>query len=524
MVSSPDVSVIIASYNGLPYFEETLASLDRQTIGAPRMQVIAVDDGSTDGTAEYLDGFARAHEWLEVIHQENTGGPSAPRNRALEHVRGRYVFYLDNDDVLADDALRAMVTVADANCTDVVLPRMRGVNGRGTPRVPWMRTMPRTDVFSSAAYWSLNPMKLYRTEVVRREGLYFPGDIPRCDDQPFTAGAYLAANGISILSDRDYVYWVRRRGDENITYSLLSLADRMPVVDLMFDFVAERVAPGPNRDKLMRRHFQIELIDSAFLGYRDSTDHEQRTVAFGRFREIVDAYLTPAIDELLPPAGRILLRDIASGSEEAFADRLERFRGAGSGVLVEGEHVFASLPGFRDRASGLADDLFDMGARLKAEARLEPVTVGSDGLRVEAECRLGDLTGDVTEVALIAKHRAGGGESVLPLHFAIVTELVREVDRPYAVVSGTVAARDLIGTAEPGVHDLYLRLSTGAVARTCRLGECAPPPQSARYLQTGGLLGATGRLFTTSAGNLSVAVKRGALHGLRSSTFRARRS
>ena len=87
------VSVIMPVYNGEAFVEEALASVLRQTL--QDVQVIAVDDGSTDGSAALLDSFA---DRVTVIRQDNRG-VSAARNRGLEQARGTYVAFLDCDDL-----------------------------------------------------------------------------------------------------------------------------------------------------------------------------------------------------------------------------------------------------------------------------------------------------------------------------------------------------------------------------------------------------------------------------------------
>jgi glycosyltransferase involved in cell wall biosynthesis len=133
-VTQPDVSVIIGAYEAMPYLVECLASVEAQTIGPERIEVIAVDDGSTDGTGECLEEFAdRAPMQVTVVRQENSGGPSGPRNVGLGKAAGRYVFFLDADDRLGPEALERMVAMADRAGTDVVLGRVEGVN-RSAPK------------------------------------------------------------------------------------------------------------------------------------------------------------------------------------------------------------------------------------------------------------------------------------------------------------------------------------------------------------------------------------------------------
>jgi len=93
-MSSPDLSVIIPTYNRLPLLREALASF----VGLLNCshEVVIVDDGSTDGTAEYLRTLGEPHR---VFFQEHKGG-NAARNYGLREARGQHVKFLDDDDWL----------------------------------------------------------------------------------------------------------------------------------------------------------------------------------------------------------------------------------------------------------------------------------------------------------------------------------------------------------------------------------------------------------------------------------------
>lgn len=94
-----DISVIIPVYNSEAYLEGTLQSVVDQTVGMKAIQVILVDDGSTDGSSALCDQFRERYpKNVTVIHQENAG-VSAARNAGLEHVKGRFVTFLDSDDL-----------------------------------------------------------------------------------------------------------------------------------------------------------------------------------------------------------------------------------------------------------------------------------------------------------------------------------------------------------------------------------------------------------------------------------------
>jgi glycosyltransferase involved in cell wall biosynthesis len=101
------ISVIIPTYNRRALLSETLSSVFAQTEAAG--DVIVVDDGSADGTAEYLQS-----QRVTVIRQPHSGLPSVARNAGLARARGEFVAFLDSDDVWEPDALAALRAALEA--------------------------------------------------------------------------------------------------------------------------------------------------------------------------------------------------------------------------------------------------------------------------------------------------------------------------------------------------------------------------------------------------------------------------
>lgn len=103
----PVLSVVVPVYNCNQYLCECIDSLLDQGLEEGELQIICVDDGSTDGSAELLGELAAQHDELCVLHQANSG-VGAARNAALEMVRGEFVAFVDADDVVAPGAYAAI--------------------------------------------------------------------------------------------------------------------------------------------------------------------------------------------------------------------------------------------------------------------------------------------------------------------------------------------------------------------------------------------------------------------------------
>lgn len=99
------ISVIIPVYNVADYISDCLDSVVNQTY-AP-LDVIVIDDGSTDGSGEICDRYAAAHEEIRVVHQDNRG-ISGARNAGVEIASGSYIVFIDGDDYIHPDMIRIM--------------------------------------------------------------------------------------------------------------------------------------------------------------------------------------------------------------------------------------------------------------------------------------------------------------------------------------------------------------------------------------------------------------------------------
>jgi glycosyltransferase involved in cell wall biosynthesis len=94
--SLPLVTVVIPTYNSAQYIGETLKSVLNQEY--PRLEVIVVDDGSTDNTKDAVDAFDSNR--VTYLYQANSGGPARPRNKGIQQARGRYIALIDSDDIM----------------------------------------------------------------------------------------------------------------------------------------------------------------------------------------------------------------------------------------------------------------------------------------------------------------------------------------------------------------------------------------------------------------------------------------
>ena len=112
------VSVIIPVYNVEKYLSDCVKSVCGQTYS--NLQIILVDDGSTDQSGKMCDEFAKLDSRILVIHKEN-GGLSDARNSGLLRANGEFVFYLDSDDYLEENAIEFLVKIQQEQNAQIVV-------------------------------------------------------------------------------------------------------------------------------------------------------------------------------------------------------------------------------------------------------------------------------------------------------------------------------------------------------------------------------------------------------------------
>jgi glycosyltransferase involved in cell wall biosynthesis len=125
----PKVSICIPTYNRKGYLKETLESIAAQSY--KDYEIVIVDDGSIDGTGEMVTNYGRD---IRYYWQENAGDAAA-RNKLIELAQGRYISFIDSDDLLLSDAIEMMVNAIETEYQDVVVyGNYLRIDEEGSPR------------------------------------------------------------------------------------------------------------------------------------------------------------------------------------------------------------------------------------------------------------------------------------------------------------------------------------------------------------------------------------------------------
>lgn len=213
------ISIIMPVYNSVEYLEKTVESVLSQTFSD--FELIMVDDGSSDGSAELCDAISEKDERVKVIHKEN-GGISSARNAGLKAARGEYIAFCDDDDKYLPDLLKDNYALAKQYDADMVrfkrLKISKKLNGRVVKTKDDLRQFAvlqgREEIgknyaairSSYLAVWS----GLFRNNLIREHNISFPRFMRYGqEDGYFMFSCYRFAESI-VLNPKIYYYWIQR--------------------------------------------------------------------------------------------------------------------------------------------------------------------------------------------------------------------------------------------------------------------------------------------------------------------------
>lgn len=169
------LSVIIPAYNGERFLAETLDCVLNQTL--KNVQIVIVNDGSTDSTADIIADYAKKHSNILPITQPNSG-VSAARNNGIRNASGEYLLFLDTDDVFTPDSFELMCDKLDKTGADIAICRVLRFGYGGEEFNPIVDEFTKEDsigCYDKRLLWNfLVSNKCYRTKWLKDTGVEFP--------------------------------------------------------------------------------------------------------------------------------------------------------------------------------------------------------------------------------------------------------------------------------------------------------------------------------------------------------------
>lgn len=206
------VSVIINVYNCKDYLPTSLGSVRHQTY--KNLEVILVDDCSTDGSGEFCDEYCKQDERFRVIHHETNTGVSGPRNTGLKSAKGEYIYFMDSDDYIHERAIEKLVeAVEKTGCELAVFDLARTESLTEDTHRPLQNKDPQLIPTEQMVFemlsrvelkWCVAWNKLYKRSLI--DGIFF-NDYYSIQDQDFNIRVYKKIDKVAFIPEALYWYY-----------------------------------------------------------------------------------------------------------------------------------------------------------------------------------------------------------------------------------------------------------------------------------------------------------------------------
>lgn len=306
----PTFSIVIPVFNAEPYLAACLDSVLGQDYR--RFEIICIDDGSTDGSSEILNQYSKRDKRVHLERQPNSG-VSAARNKGISLARGKYIFFLDADDYIADGSLTYIKGLIDAYSPDIVV-----VGGASTPPSYWDFLMKTRDVvyrddsisalLDERGARPLIAGKVYRGDLIKSRNILLDEDIRLGEDQAFQFATFPYAQCIAFGESTCY-YYRQRPG------SAMALIEEDRFGKLMLHFKLVRSILGRlQENNILTDHspefagWFLDFIHDDLL----ALPSKQSVAALDEFNRVLDQYFSQTLfDERLTK----MIRDIQSVSD-----------------------------------------------------------------------------------------------------------------------------------------------------------------------------------------------------------------
>ena len=308
---NPEISIIIPVYNVEKYLDECLNSAANQTF--ENIEIICVNDGSTDGSLEILESHASKDKRIRIISQENKGVSSA-RNEGLDAARGKYIYFMDSDDYMEPNALRELHDlIEEKSCDLIIFKTYNFIDETGEYVNMEYYDMPElTEILANSKFKCQDYLKelidvdvtvytkFFKKEIASdirfREGLIF-------EDNLFAM--QLLFNAESIYFYDRYLYHRRMREDSLMSSNSERFMNILEIMNMLEDLFLEKGYYEECKEKLFLKKYselnhRLFLIDDKYkeefysrikLDLKEKQGKYDSTIDFNRVEDaIIDVY------------------------------------------------------------------------------------------------------------------------------------------------------------------------------------------------------------------------------------------
>ena len=260
MTNTPFITIIVPVYNAKKYLRDCIESILSQTYH--NLEIILIDDGSTDGSEKFVDDYAKSDKRIKVVHQKNMG-LSGARNTGLKHTTGKYVTFVDSDDRIEPSMIESLFNALTESHADVSICSFKEIYPNGKikgfshnyPKQVFTTEQALANMLQENGFMISTTMKLFPTNYFK--GIKFPVDKLH-EDVGTTYKLIMEAKKIVFIPNEYYIYVHHNNSIINQTFNERKF-DLIKLTDQMCDDIDQHYPDLKNvtNERRMRARFSI---------------------------------------------------------------------------------------------------------------------------------------------------------------------------------------------------------------------------------------------------------------------------
>lgn len=224
-INQPKVSVIVPCYNVAQYVGQCMECLINQTL--TDLEIIVIDDKSTDDTLKILSKFAKRDKRIQIIAKRQNSGVSSARNAGLDVASGEYVGFVDPDDTVDNDFFRTLYNMAKENKSDMAAGIIKTIEISGIENLSDDHIELNQNKYNMRnGFWRA----IYNRQMLNSHNLRFQTDLCVAEDIDFMVHAVCYANNITASNNVAYNYCRRTNSADSLDMSSVKLLSNINAV------------------------------------------------------------------------------------------------------------------------------------------------------------------------------------------------------------------------------------------------------------------------------------------------------
>ena len=284
-MTNPKVSIIVPAYNTEKYINKCLTSLINQTY--KNIEIIVVNDGSTDNTKEIVENFAYSDDRIKLFNIENSGVSNA-RNFAIKNSTGNYIAFVDSDDYISSNYIEIMLSCALEINLDLVCCNFQKISENKTQKKYKIKKV-KTKIYNKTEYlkeiftgnlltFALTTSKIYKKELMNE----FIGNIVHGEDILYNYYYLQKIDKAGYLNLKLYTYVTRKNSAVNSRFS----KRRFKLMYKLIEIANELHQSKPELEKYIRTWLYFSCLESFYFMFRDKVvDKESYNFLYNNLKE-----------------------------------------------------------------------------------------------------------------------------------------------------------------------------------------------------------------------------------------------